>query len=463
MRRERVSAGLALAAMVGLTACVAENQAATANAPVMKGGSDETGEYIAQANFWNPRLPAEGAKAAITDHTPGCQPGLNGGNGGANPNAGLGGGGGGGGGGGAGGAGGVRRAPTGPCWVWGEVSGMVADTPDRVIVAVWGDRDYRTGDGRPDGSNYVVEVNAKGDITRTWSEWDTLFNTPHQFYINPYDPERALYLVERGGRQPGPNGRDIHEAVYKFTNDGKKLLWALQDPASKMSSAEQRSMGKWGPTDFGDPAVLTFAHDGKHWMLADGYQNGRIETWTTDGEYVSEFGKIDECAMPGDSHPDHCAPTPEHPNGVHLPGQFNLIHGVAVARDGKIYVGDRTNDRIQVFQADGTFVEEWPDVLDPVGIYIDQSDAIWVVSAALNRVLKYNAQGQLLYHWGTSGRTSGGFVGGLARPHEMATDTQGNVYLSDWDWPGYVSKFSPKPGADPAKLVGQPLKVGSGT
>ena len=432
------------AALAGLTGCVPDNQAATpAVTNTVKGGSDETGEYIAAANWWKP----------AKDHTPNCAPALNGGSGGVQT------GGGGGGGGGRGAA--AQPVSKEPCWVWGEVSGAVAASPDRIITAIWGDRDLRTGDQRPGGSNYVVELNRAGDITRTWTEWDTLFNTPHQFYINPYDPDRALYLVERGGRQPGPTGRDIHESIYKFNNEGTKLLWKLVDPASKMSSAEQRSMGKWGPTDFGDPAVLTFAHDGKHFLLADGYQNGRIETWTTDGEYVSEFGKIDECAMPGTTPPAHCAPSPGHPNGEHLPGQFNLIHGVAVGKDGKIYVGDRTNDRIQVFQPDGTFIEEWPDVIDPVGIYIDQSEAVWVVSAALNRMLKYDTQGHLLYHWGTFGRTSGGFVGGHARPHEVATDTEGNVYITSWDWPGYLSKFTPKPGADPAKLIGQPLKVGT--
>jgi streptogramin lyase len=137
------------------------------------------------------------------------------------------------------------------------------------------------------------------------------------------------------------------------------------------------------------------------------------------------------------------------------------MHGIAVDSQSRIYVGDRRNARVQVFTPDGTFIEEWPGVIDPVGIYIDESEAVWVVSAALNRMLKYNTQGQLLYHWGTYGRTSGGFVGGHARPHEVDVDQEGNVYISSWDWPGFLSKFTPKPGADPAKLIGQKLGTGS--
>ena len=134
--------------------------------------------------------------------------------------------------------------------------------------AVWGDRDQVTGEGRPGGTNYVVEVDANGNIIKNWTKWDSLFNTPHQVYISPYDPERAIYIVERGGRQPGPDGVDVHEAVYKFSNDGETLLWKLVDPASKMSGQEQRAMTNLQPTDFGDPSVMTFLPDGRHFLLA---------------------------------------------------------------------------------------------------------------------------------------------------------------------------------------------------
>ena len=97
--------------------------------------------------------------------------------------------------------GGGGQANTGPCWVWGEVSGAAADNPDRIIVAVWGDRDQVSGQGRPGGSNYVLEVDGNGDLITRWTQWDTLFNTPHQVYISPYDPERAIYIIERGVRQ----------------------------------------------------------------------------------------------------------------------------------------------------------------------------------------------------------------------------------------------------------------------
>jgi DNA-binding beta-propeller fold protein YncE len=317
---------------------------------------------------------------------------------------------------------------------------MAADTPNRIIVAVWGDRDVRTGQERPGSSNYVIEVNGNGDVIKRWTQWDSLFTTPHQVYISPYDPERSIYIIERGGNKRGPNGEtiQIHEAVYKFSNDGSRLIWGLVDPAPKNRTREGPQPP--GHTDFGDPSVLTFLPDGRHFLLADGYQNGRVQTWTTDGQYVREFGMIDY-----------------DPGPAGAPGAFDLMHGIAVDRAGRIYVGDRNNNRIQVFTPNGDFIEEWPGIVDPVGIYVDDSEAIWVVSAALNRLLKYNTKGELLYHFGTHGRTSGGFAGGFARTHEVDVDSAGNVYVSSWDWPGYLTRLTPRPGADPAKLIGQKL------
>jgi DNA-binding beta-propeller fold protein YncE len=132
------------------------------------------------------------------------------------------------------------------------------------------------------------------------------------------------------------------------------------------------------------------------------------------------------------------------------------VHGVAVDRNRRIYVADRTNNRIQVFTENGEYIEEWPNVTDPVGVYIDENDGVWVVSAVLNRLLKYNTNGQLQYYWGAFGGTRGGFPGGLSRPHQIDVDQEGNVYIASWDG-GWANKFVPKPNADPSRLVGRKL------
>ncbi len=160
-----------------------------------------------------------------------------------------------------------------------------------------------------------------------------------------------------------------------------------------------------------------------------------IIRYNAEGEFVSEFGSVGSG-----------------------PGQFDLIHGVTVDRDYRIYVADRNNNRIQVFTEDGEYIEEWPDISDPVTIFIDESDGVWVVSAVLNRILKYNTDGVLQNYFGAYGGTRGGFPGGLARPHHMTVDPAGNVYAASYDGP-WLNKFTPRPGADPSRLVGQPLFI----
>ena len=373
MRVESMGVALILAAgLAVLPGCGVENGAAPVAGTGQKGGDDRNGEYTAAANWWKP----------APDHD--------------------------------------------EEWVWGEVSGVAADTPDRIIVAVWGDRNA-DGEERPNSSNYMVVVDGNGDIIERWTQWDTMLNTPHQVYISPYDPERHVWLVERGG---GAN--DIHEQIIKFTNDGKEIALRLLDPNPRQSGEEARANTSPGPLDFGQASVMTFLPNGD-FLIGDGYQNGRIIRYNAEGEFVSEFGSV------GDG-----------------PGQFDLIHGIGVDRDGRIYVADRENDRVQVFTEDGEFIEEWPGVTNPAGLFIDENESVWVVSATLNRLIQYNKDGQLQSYFGAYGGTRGGFPGGLARPHQVDVDQDGNVYVASWDG-GWLTKYTPQPGADASKLVGRGL------
>ena len=375
MRLERMGVALVLAVgLAALSSCVEQNEAApAAGSPegTVKGGDDRTGGYQVVENWWK----------AAPDHQDG--------------------------------------------WTWGQVSGLAVDSPDRIIVAVWGDQNAE-GVERPGGSNYLVVADGDGNIVERWTQWDSILNRPHQVYISPYDPERHVWVVERGG------GRGVPMSVLKFTNDGSQLVMRLFDPAHPKTRDEARANPNPGPYAYGDPAVLAFLPDGS-FLLGDGYWNSRIVKYNAAGEYVMEWGKLGSG-----------------------PGQFDLVHGLAVDRDRRVYVADRTNARVQVFTESGEFIEEWPNIYDPVGIVIDENDWVWVVSARLNRILKYSRDGVLQYHWGTYGQTAGTWEGGLSRPHQLAVGDDGTIYLANFDG-RWVNKFVPKPGADPSTLIGRPL------
>ena len=339
--------------------------------PVARGGDDRTGEYDAVPGWWKP----------APDHV---EP-----------------------------------------WVWGQVSGVAVDSPDRVIVGIWGDRDAE-GREREGSTNYVVAVDRDGNLTENWSQWDSTFNKPHQLYISPYDPERHVWIVERGG------GKNVNMQILKFSNDGSELVMQLVDPDHPKTRAEARANPHPGPYEYGDPAVMAFLPGGD-FLVGDGYWHSRIIKYNAEGQYLMEWGELGSG-----------------------PGQFDLVHGLAVDRNRRVYVGDRTNNRIQIFTEDGDYLDEWPDIADPVGVFIDESDAVWVISAILNRILKFNLDGELQYYLGAYGGTRGGFPGGLARPHQIDVDEEGNLYIASWDG-GWMDKFIPKPHADPSKLVGRKL------
>jgi sugar lactone lactonase YvrE len=370
---------LVLVGLAVVNGCTGDTETAGAAAGSRNGGDGRNGEYTAAENWWRP----------APNHTDGSY--------------------------------------------YGSASGVVADNPDRILVGITGDRN---ADGERMAYNYIIAVNGNGDIIENWTQWDTMVAFPHQLYISPYDPERHIWIVERGGG----GDRDIHEQVFKFTNDGKQLVMRLRDPNPRQSEADVRANKNPGPLDFGQASTLAFFPNGD-FLLGDGYQNGRIVRYSAEGEFISEFGSV---------------------GGG--PGQFELIHGVAVDREHRIYVSDRDNNRIQIFTEGGDLIEEWSDITGPTGIYIDERENVWVLSTTLNQILQYNMNGELLQNFGAYCCTRGGFEGGLSRPHQMTVDHDGNVYISNFDAGqalgqpgGYVTKFTPMPGADPNMLVGGPL------
>lgn len=319
-------------------------------------------------------------------------------------------------------------------WTWGQVSGLAVDNPNRIIVVTRGDwpadRPRGLRDQAPQPvrrTNFIVVADRDGNIVERWTQWDSMMSLPHMAYISPYDPERHVWIVDSGGG-------DGHMQILKFTNDGKQLVMRLGDADHPKTREAARARSDWGPYTYGWPSKLAFLPDGT-FLFADGYWNSRIIKYTADGKFVSQFGRYGKG-----------------------PGEFDLLHGLAVDREGRIYVADRTNNRIQIFTKDGTFIEQWPDIYDPVDVWLQEDGSVWVLSARLNRLLKYSREGELLYYWGAYGMTAGTWPGGLARPHALDRDADGNIYIANYDG-GWVNKFVPKPGADPMKLIGPPMRL----
>src|SRR5206468_503215 len=91
------------------------------------------------------------------------------------------------------------------------------------------------------------------------------------------------------------------------------------------------------------------------WYISDGYGNARIHRFSPDGKLKHSWGE------PGSG-----------------PGQFHVPHGIAIDRQGIIYVADRENSRLQLFSPDGEFLNEWPDIARPCEVAIDDKGRVFL-------------------------------------------------------------------------------------
>jgi len=114
--------------------------------------------------------------------------------------------------------------------------------------------------------------------------------------------------------------------------------------------------------------------------------------------------------------------------------QFQLPYGVAVDNAGNVYVADTSNDRIQKFNATGSFITKWgghgsaDGQFDyPFGVAVDNAGNVYVADNNNNRIQKFNATGSFITKWGSEGTDDGQFAG----PYGVAVDNAGNVYVAD--------------------------------
>ena len=141
-----------------------------------------------------------------------------------------------------------------------------------------------------------------------------------------------------------------------------------------------------------------------------------------------------------------------NPPNEKRPGYFNNVHGIAVdPQTRQVFVNDRQNHRVQVFDENGKFLREWSFGVAPSDIhliYIGADRMLWAFDRGTSKMLKYDLSGHFLYSFGAWGNFPGGFWG----VHGMHVDSEGNLYVAEVD-NGGAQKFKPRAGANPAMLL----------
>jgi DNA-binding beta-propeller fold protein YncE len=259
-------------------------------------------------------------------------------------------------------------------WNFGEVSAVDVDRSDNVWVF-------------SDGPHPVIELDRSGRFLQAWPEF--LGKKPHGLRVGP---DGNIWTVDL----------ETHR-VMKWTPDGRLIMLLGTGAPAADNSAKYA---------FNRPANLNFGPEGDL-FIADGYGNSRVVHYSKDGEYLSQWGTKGT----GD-------------------GEFNLVHDVALDSTGRVYVADRINKRVQIFDQQGRFLGKWTDLGTVQGLYYVKREDVLYMCDLDARILKVNLDGKVLGVIGSFGKRPGK----IDIPHYLAVDSTGAVYVADFrNW--RVEKF----------------------
>lgn len=332
-------------------------------------------------------------------------------------------------------------------WIFGEVGGIGVDGKGHVwvIQRPWTviDRELAAVEGEAEccrPAPPVIEFDQAGNVVQAWPELQP-------FKAAPGTPAGQGFQVGPRGQQlwearPGPYGdwgrrehtvlvdhkdnvwvsNDDSHVIHKFTRAGKHLLTIGKHNVTKGSNDTEH---------LGRPAGLVVDPTTNELFVADGYTNKRVIVFDADsGKYKRHwgaYGKRPEDAKLGPYDPS--APPAQQFRGP--------VHGITISRDGLVYVTDRTADRVQVFQRDGTYVREGfvaPKTTDAGSAYgvalstDPQQQWLYVNDGSNNKIwILRRTSLEVAGSFASYGR----FGGQVFSAHSMAVDQQGNIYVGE--------------------------------
>jgi len=281
-------------------------------------------------------------------------------------------------------------------WTHGDVAGVATDSQDRVFV-------FNRSE------HPVIVYEPDGRFLGSWGEG--VFTRPHGITIHA----DIVYCAD-----------DTDHTVRAFTLEGQ-LLWTLgtlNQPSDTGYSPEGRSnllSIRRGAGPFNRPTRLAVAPSGELYV-SDGYGNARIHRFSADRQLIQSWGE------PGAE-----------------PGQFQLPHSVWVHTDGRVFVCDRENDRVQIFSPGGELLTIWTNLTRPGDLWIDAQGHVFVGEMAWNMAETHltgapfaearsaqmsvrDLDGNLLTRWGCDDPCA---PGSFASPHGLCLDSRGDLYVGE--------------------------------
>ena len=270
-----------------------------------------------------------------------------------------------------------------PGYSWREATAVAVDSRDHIYV-------FNRGD------HPVMVFDSEGNFLRSWGEG--LFTRPHGITLGP---DETLYCTDDGAH-----------VVRQCTLDGKVLMTiGVPGKPSEMHSGVPFNRC----TD-----VATDPNTGDLY-IADGYGNSSVHKFSPDGKLLFSWG------APGTD-----------------PGEFNIVHNIATDKDGYVYVADRENHRVQIFDSSGKFETQWVNLHRPCAIFVSEEQHVYIGELGWGvktsqfvpnigpRISVFDTSGERLARIGHLGLGPG--VGQFIAPHGICMDSRGDLYVGEVSW-----------------------------
>lgn len=262
---------------------------------------------------------------------------------------------------------------------WRETAGVITDADDNVYVFSRGDHP-------------MVVFDKDGNFIKTWGEG--IFSRAHGVSVGP---DNTLYCTDDGDH-----------TVRQCTLDGEVLMTiGVPNQPAEAHSGKPFNRCTHVATDPANGDLF----------ISDGYGNGSVHKFSADGKHIKTWGS------PGTD-----------------PGQFNIVHNIATDRDGYVYVCDRENHRVQVFDRDGNLEDVWHNLHRPCAIYISDDQRVYVGELGFGMSVNRNTPniGPRVAIMTTSGkvleRLGNGFgleTGQFIAPHGICLDSEDSIYVAE--------------------------------
>lgn len=267
-------------------------------------------------------------------------------------------------------------------WTFVDVCGITIDKDDNVFVL-------------NRGKHPVMVFDQNGNFLRSWGEG--FFGRAH---LSTMGSDDSIYCTD-----------DRNHIVAKFSLDGK-LLKTLGNKGVASDSGYGEALDYWeqlakiqrGAPPFNRPTGVSLAQNGDLY-ISDGYGNARIHKFSSAGQLQFSWGE---------------------PGGKH--GEFRLPHSVRLDSKGRVFVVDRENHRVQIFDPTGKYLTEWTDFVRPTDLFIGRDNLVYV-SELCRRVGIFTIDGELLCRWGNTSSKLEDAV--FVAPHTVAADSHGDIYVGE--------------------------------